>query len=123
MSLFTPEELAELERIDAEIDDDFRQTAEEIADSRRRDRAVIYDRKDRKSKKIAAQQAAYREANKDKIAERNAAYYEANKEKIAAQQRAWVAQNREKWNAYQREYRKRKKAAPRMAVRETAQRI
>ena len=93
MALFTPEELAELERIDAEIDDDFLQTAEEIADSRRRDRAVIYDRKDRKSKKIADQH------------------------------RAWVAQNREKWNAYLREYRKRKKAAPRMAVRETAQRI
>ena len=80
MALFTPEELAELERIDAEIDDDFRQTAEEIADSRRRDRAVIYDRKDRKSKKIADQK------------------------------RAWVTQNREKWNAYQREYRKRKKS-------------
>ena len=108
MALFTPEELAELERIDAEIDDDFRQTAEEIADSRRRDRAVIYDRKDRKSKKIADQQRAYREANREKIAD---------------QRRAWVAQNREKWNAYRREYRKRKKAAPRMAVRETAQRI
>lgn len=80
MALFTPEELAELERVDAEIDDNFRQTAEEIAESRRRDRSVIYDRKDRKSKKIADQQ------------------------------RAWVTQNREKWNAYQREYRKRKKS-------------
>ena len=95
MALFTPEELAELKRIDAEIDDNFRQTQDEIVDSRQRDRMVIDDRKDRRSRKIADQKRAYREANREKIAD---------------QRRAWVAQNREKWNAYQREYRKRKKS-------------
>lgn len=50
-----------------------------------------------------------------KIAAQQAAYYEANKEKIAAQQAAWKKENREKWNAYQREYRKKRKAASRSA--------
>ena len=109
MALFTPEELAELKRIDAEIDDNFRQTQDEIVDSRQRDRMVIDDRKDRRSRKIADQQRAYREANREKIADQQRAYYEANREKIADQKRAWMSKNREKWNAYQREHRKRKK--------------
>ena len=94
--MFTPEELEELRRADAEIDENFRITNEEIQASRKRDRESVVDRKDRRGKKIAAQQAAYREANK---------------EKIAAQQAAWKKENREKWNAYQREYRKRKAAS------------
>lgn len=87
MSLFTPEELEELRRADEELDAEFRQTQEEIEASRKRDRAVKLDRKDSRSRKIAAQQAA------------------------------WVSRNRDKWNAYQREYRKKKKAPSRMAVR------
>lgn len=94
--MFTPEELEELRRADAEIDESFRLTNEEIQASRKRDRESVVDRKDHRGKKIAAQQAAYREANK---------------EKIAAQQAAWKKENREKWNAYQREYRKRKAAS------------
>lgn len=94
--MFTPEELEELRRADAEIDENFRLTNEEIQASRKRDREAVVDRKDRRGKKIAAQQAAY---------------YEANKEKIAAKQAAWFQKNREKWNAYQREYRKRKAAS------------
>ena len=98
--MFTPEELEELRRADAEIDENFRLTNEEIQASRKRDRESVVDRKDHRGKKIAAQQAAYREANK---------------EKIAAQQAAWKKENREKWNAYQREYRKKRKAASRSA--------
>ena len=98
--MFTPEELEELRRADAEIDESFRLTNEEIQASRKRDRESVVDRKDHRGKKIAAQQAAYREANK---------------EKIAAQQAAWKKENREKWNAYQREYRKKRKAASRSA--------
>ena len=94
MALFTSEELEELRKADEELDLDFRQTQEEIAESRRRDRAVVNDRKDYRSRKIADQQRAYREANREKIADQKRAYYEAN---------------REKCNAYQREYRKRKK--------------
>ena len=94
--MFTPEELEELRRADAEIDENFRITNEEIQASRKRDRESVVDRKDHRGKKIAAQKAAYREANK---------------EKIAAQKAAWLQKNREKWNAYQREYRKRKAAS------------
>ena len=94
--MFTPEELEELRRADAEIDENFRLTNEEIQASRKRDRESVVDRKDRRGKKIADYQAAYREANK---------------EKIAAQKAAWFQKNREKWNAYQREYRKRKAAS------------
>ena len=64
--LFTPEELEELRRIDEEIDDDFCQTQEEIEESRRRDRSAKLDALDNKGRKIAAQQAAYREANREK---------------------------------------------------------
>ena len=109
--MFTPEELEELRRADAEIDENFRLTNEEIQASRKRDRESVVDRKDHRGKKIAAKQAAYREANKEKIAAQQAAYREANKEKIAAQKAAWFQKNREKWNAYQREYRKRKAAS------------
>ena len=98
--MFTPEELEELRRADAEIDENFRLTNEEIQESRKRDRESVLDRKDHRGKKIAAQQAAYREANKEKIAD-----YQA----------AWKKENREKWNAYQREYRKNRKAASRSA--------
>ena len=113
--IFTPEELEELRRADAEIDENFRLTNEEIQASRKRDRESVVDLKDHRGKKIAAQQAAYYEAHKEKIAAQQAAYREANKEKIAAQQAAWRKKNREKWNAYQREYRKKRKAASRSA--------
>ena len=79
--MFTPEELEELRRADAEIDENFRLTNEEIQASRKRDRESVVDRKDHRGKKIAAQQAA------------------------------WFRKNREKWNAYQREYRNRKAAS------------
>ena len=102
--MFTPEELEELRRADAEIDENFRLTNEEIQASRKRDRESVVDRKDHRGKKIADYQAAYREANK---------------EKIAAQQAAWFEKNREKWNAYQREYRKNRKAASRCARSES----
>ena len=48
----------------------------------------IINPKTAKQKAIAAQQKAYREANKDKIAAWQKAYYEANKDKVAAQQKS-----------------------------------
>ena len=124
MSLFTATELAELRRADAEIDEEFALTPEEIKASRKLDRETELERMDPQKRKIAARQAAYYEANKEQIAAyraayyeankeqiaaRQAAYYEANKEQIAARQAAWKRENREKWNAYQREYRRRRK--------------
>jgi hypothetical protein len=96
MIKFTPEELEELRRADAELDENFVQTQKEIEASRKRDRAALTDRLDNKGRKISEYQAAYREANRDKI---------------AAQKAAWQKKNREKWNAYLRAYRAKKKAA------------
>ena len=108
---FTEEELEELRRADAELDEEYSLTQEDIEFSRAMDREAKLDRLDNRGKKIAAQQAAYREANREKIAAQQAAYYEANREKIAAQQAVWQKKNREKWNAYLRAYRAKKKAA------------
>ena len=83
--MFTPEELEELRRFDEALDEDFVQTQEEIAASRKRDRAAAVANMEPEKRKIAERAAAYREANKDKIAERAAAYYEANKDRIRAQ--------------------------------------
>ena len=66
MRKFTAEELEELRRIDAEIDEEFVQTQEEIEASRQRDKQVKFDALDNKGRKIAARQAAYREANREK---------------------------------------------------------
>ena len=79
---------------DEEIEKSFSMTPDDWKRSKALDRQARVDRLDNKGRKIAAQQAAYREANREKIAAQKAAYYEAN---------------REKWNAYQREYRRRKR--------------
>ena len=55
-------------------------------------------------KKLAAQQRAYYEANKEKLAAQQRAYYEANKEKLAAQKRAYREANKEKLAAQKRAY-------------------
>ena len=88
--LFTPEELAELAAFDAEIDESDI-TQNEIDASRERDREAVLAGMSKRNRKIAENQRAYREANREKIAEYQRAYYEAN---------------REKWNTYQREYKK-----------------
>ena len=79
--LFTEAELEELRRADAQLEEDYRLTPEDMAFSRRMDRSVKLDRMDNRGKKIAAQHAAYREAN------------------------------REKYNAYMREYMRKRNAA------------
>ena len=108
--LFTEAELEELRRADAEIEEGFTLTQEDLNFSRNLDREAKLDKLDNRGRKIVAQQAAYREANREKIAAQKAAYYEAN---------------REKWNAYQREYRRKrreeqKKAASRCARPESS---
>ena len=64
----------------------------------------IINPKTAKQKAIAAQQKAYREANKDKIAAWQKAYYEANKDKIAAWQKAYREANKDKIAAWQKAY-------------------
>ena len=103
--LFTEEELEELRRADAELDEEYTLSMEDISFSRQLDREAKLDKLDNKSRKIADYQAAYREANKEKIAAQKAAYRESN---------------REKWNAYQREYRRRKREAMKKAASDGA---
>ena len=98
MALFTPEELEEMRRADEEIEADFRLTNEDIRRSRELDKSVHFERKDRKQKKIAENQRAYYEANREKIAENQRAYREANREKI---------------NGYMREYMRKRRASVR----------
>ena len=65
MALFTPEELEELRRADEELEADFRQTQDEIDESRQRDRQARLDSLDHKGRRAADQQRAYREANRE----------------------------------------------------------
>ena len=109
--LFTPEELEELRRVDAEIDESFRQTQEEIRQSRARDRQAKLGAMEPEKRKKSIQAAAYYQANREKEKARQAAYYQANREKAKAYQAAYREANREKYNAWQREYRARKRAA------------
>ena len=96
MALFTPEELEELRRADAELDESFMQTQEEIELSRERDRKSRLSNMDPDKRKIAESQRAYYEANKDKIAESQRAYREANREKYNAYMRNYFAARRAK---------------------------
>ena len=67
---FTPAELEERARADAEIEArPFRFTDAEIAFGRLFDREVILDRMDSKQKRIAEAQRRYRETHKEEIAE------------------------------------------------------
>lgn len=72
--LFTPEELEELARIDAELES-APVTADELAESRRRDRAAQLDAMDKRTRRIAEQQRQYREAHREEIAEQKRQYY------------------------------------------------
>ena len=87
MKGFTAEELAAMRLADEEIERDFRWTNEELEASRERDRVSIFDRKDVAAQKVAAQQKAYYEANREKLAEYQKAYREANREKINEKRR------------------------------------
>ena len=92
--MFTAEELAEMAAADAEIDAEFRLTQDDLDRSKEFDRFAKFDALSSSKQKVAAQQRAYREANR---------------EKVAAQQRAYREANREKYNAYMREYMRKRK--------------
>ena len=83
---FTCEELEELKRFDAEVDkapltlQDYHQSAE-------LDREVLHDRKDNAHRRVAAQQKAWYEANRERVAAQQKAYREANRERVAAQKK------------------------------------
>lgn len=66
---FTPAELAEMARADAEIESTFCVTNADIALGRLIDREAILDRMDSKQKRIAEAQRRYYEAHREEIAE------------------------------------------------------
>lgn len=66
---WTPAELAEMARADAEIEASFRVTDADLAIGRLFDREVILGRLDQKQKQRAEAQRRYREAHKEEIAE------------------------------------------------------
>ena len=102
MKGFTAEELAAMRLADEEIEREFRWTNEELEASRERDRVSIFDRKDVAAQKVATQQKAWYEANREKVASKKKAYYEANREKIASKKKAYYEANREKINENRR---------------------
>ena len=96
-AVFSPEELAALAVIDAQLDA-APVTQEERNESRLRDQCLRY------RDKIAEAQRAYYEANRDKIAEAQRAYYEANRDKISEAKRAYYEANRDKIAEAKRAY-------------------
>ena len=102
---FTPTELAEMARADAEIESSFCITNEEIAFGRLLDRDVLLENMDPKRRKAAEYKRQYYEANKDKVAEYQRQYYEANKDKVAEYQRQYYEANKDKVAEYKRQYR------------------
>ena len=80
---WTPAELAEMARADAEIEASFRITDADLVIGRLFDREAILDRMDSKQKRIAEAQRRYYEAHKEEIAEGKRRYREAHKEEIA----------------------------------------
>lgn len=86
---FTAEELAEMARADADIENTFRLTNEDIALGRQLDREAVLDGMDARSRKLAEYKRQYYEANREKLAEYQRQYREANREKLAANQRQY----------------------------------
>ena len=97
---FTPEELAEMARADAEIEREFILTDEEAAESRKLDRDALMARKDKQAKAVAEYKRRYYEANKEAVAEYQRRYREANKEAVAEYQRRYYEANKAKWKDY-----------------------
>ncbi len=84
--IFTPEELAEMEAADAEIEAEFRLTQEDLDRSRELDREAKFLALPMEKQKVAAQQKAYREANREQLRERARNYmreYRAKKRAAA----------------------------------------
>ena len=101
---WTPAELAEMARADAEIEASFRVTDADLAIGRLFDREVILDRMDSKQKRIAEYQRRYREAHKEEIAESQRRYYETHKEEIAEGKRRYYETHKEEIAESQRRY-------------------
>ena len=101
---WTPAELEEMARADAEIEASFRVTDADLAIGRLFDREAILDRMDSKQKRIAESQRRYYEAHKEERTEYQRRYYEAHKEEIAEGKRRYREAHKEEIAETQRRY-------------------
>ena len=92
---WTSEELAEMAAADAEIEATFRLLPEDLERAREQDRLARFEALPPERRKIAAQQKAYREANREKVAAQRKAYREANREKYNEYMREYMRKRRE----------------------------
>ena len=116
MALFSPEELEELRRYDAHLDETFVESPEEIVAAYDRDKMALADRLDNAQKASIEARRAHYAANREKYREQKRAYNAANREKLRAYYRAYNAANREKRNAQARVYQRNKYAAKKLAA-------
>ena len=95
---FTPEELEEMRRADAEIEEEFRREKREVMQA-------YYARN--RARRLA-QNKAWRDKNREKVKKSNQAWREKNRERLKARDRAYYATNREKILARQKEQRRKR---------------
>lgn len=95
---FTPEELEEMRRADAEIEEEFRREKREVMQA--------YYARNRQRR--LAQNKAWRDKNPEKVKVSNQAWREKNRERLKARDRAYYARNREKILARQKEQRRKR---------------
>ena len=95
---FTPEELEEMRRADAQIEEDFRRE--------KREGMQAYYARNRERR--LAQNKAWREANPEKVKKSNRAWREKNRERTLARARAYYARNREKILEQKKEQRRKR---------------
>lgn len=81
---------------DAEFEASFTMTQSEIDFSRELDKTIHFKNLTGDKQKVAAQQKAYREANREKVAAQKKAYYEANREAYNAYMREYMRKRRDK---------------------------
>lgn len=116
---FTKEELEEMARADAEIEENFQMTQEEAEDSRSRDIFALSSRGYTESAKRA--QRAYYQRNREKIIEKNAArnkrQYWADPEAARAKRKAYYDKNRD-WILAQNKARRMAKKEALIAARQ-----
>lgn len=98
---FTPEELEEMRRADAEIEEEFRREKREVMQAyyaRNRERRLAQNKawRDKNREKVKKSNQAWREKNRDRINARDRAYYATNREKILERQKEQRRKRNEK---------------------------
>ena len=108
--MFTPEELEELRRADAELDETFVLTSEEYKASSRRDREALHDRKGTAGNTREAYNRALSSGTRESLNETKRAWHRANYDRIRERKKEYYRKTRERRLEWQREYARKKKA-------------